>query len=89
MATLPTNAAVCLRACLQVPSLVYEPRFPRTRRIRWRYVARKLLEAFCCGMLQYLLFKQFILPPLKNPSKIEGLGPLGDVVAMVFDLMKL
>lgn len=75
---------------LAAPSLVYEPRFPRTRRVRWWYVGRKLLEASLCGLFQYVIMKQFMLPVLKNPTPpVSPGGPLGEGLATAFDLMKL
>ena len=51
---------------LVVPTLVYEPRYPRTRRIRWEYVARKIGEMVVCAALQYAIMKQFMLPVLQQ-----------------------
>ena len=54
---------------LAVPTLVYEPRYPRTRRVRWHYVARKLAEAAACALFQYAVMKQFMLPVLEQASR--------------------
>lgn len=52
-----------------MPTLVYEPRYPRTRRVRWHYVARKLAEAAACALFQYAVMKQFMLPVLEQASR--------------------
>ena len=65
---------------LAVPSLVYEPRYPRTKRVRWDYVARKLGEAALCAAFQYAVMKQFMLPVLEQGAKsphAAGLEPGG------------
>lgn len=58
---------------VMAPTLVYEPRFPRTRKRRWSYIARKLLEMALCFALQYLIMRQFMIPVLKNPSQPRDL----------------
>ena len=78
-----------MRTPAQTPSLVYEPRYPRTREIRWWYVARKLLEAFLCFAVQYVVLKQFMLPVLREPTQPDGEGPLYVGIAFFYDLMKL
>jgi hypothetical protein len=50
------------------PTLVYEPVFPRTESVRWRYVIQKLAECGFAVSLQYCLLAQFILPPLSRTS---------------------
>lgn len=62
---------------LAVPSLVYEPRYPRTKRVRWDYVARKLGEAALCAAFQYAVMKQFMLPVLEQGAKSPHAAGLG------------
>jgi hypothetical protein len=49
--TLP-SLSLCASGSPQAPTLVYEPKFPRTRRRRWGYILRKSLEAIACCALQ-------------------------------------
>ena len=53
---------------LAAPTLVYEPRYPRTKSIRWSYVALKLSEMTACSLASYVLLKQFMLPVLQRPT---------------------
>ena len=70
----------------QAPTLVYEPKFPRTRERRWRYIASKLLEMAVCGAGQYIVLRQFMLPVLHKEEVEQGTLPfLGNVA---FDMMK-
>lgn len=74
---------------MQAPTLVYEPRYPRTRNIRWAYVGRKLLEMGLCAVLQYATFKQFMLPVMQHPSRFALPVWIAPVASFSFDLMKL
>ncbi|CAE7352634.1 DGAT1B [Symbiodinium sp. KB8] len=65
---------------LAAPTLVYEPAYPRTRRIRRRVIFGHAAAMCVCLALQYFLFTQFLLPVLAAPP--EGRSP-------VLDLMKL
>jgi hypothetical protein len=61
---------------LAAPTLVYEPSFPRTKAVRWRYVGRKLLEAAVCLAVQYAVFRQLMLPVLLDtpPAHADAKG---------------
>lgn len=62
------------------PTLVYEPRYPRSPRIRWLYVLKKLLELGAATAVQYFIVAQFLLPVLQGRNTSNY---------MVVDLMKL
>lgn len=63
---------------LLAPTLVYEPRFPRTAAIRPRYVGKKLAQAAVAMLAQYCTMAQFMLPVLRRPSG-----------GALYDMMKL
>ena len=65
---------------LAAPTLVYEPAYPRTRRIRRRVIFGHAAAMCVCLALQYFLFTQFLLPVLAAPPEGRSL---------VLDLMKL
>jgi hypothetical protein len=74
---------------LAVPTLVYEPKYPRTTRRRWGYIAKKAAEMLGCCAVMYFVFRQFIIPVLAQASQPRNSGALASVGALVFDLMKL
>jgi hypothetical protein len=76
---------------LAVPTLVYEPRYPRTKAVRWGYVARKCGEGAVCVAIQYVLWKQFMWPVLGHPTPplFGGGSHVGAAAALGFDMMKL
>jgi hypothetical protein len=58
---------------LAAPTLVYEPRYPRTKNRRWGYICVKLLQAVACGALQYVVLAQFALPIVREPTPPSNL----------------
>lgn len=48
------------------PTLVYEPKFPRTDRIRWSYVAEKLVAVSLAMALFYIIVTDHVMPQLEN-----------------------
>ena len=74
---------------LFAPTLVYEPRYPRTKAIRWKYVAVKGAEVCLSLLLQYALLKQFLLPVLRHPSEPSEPTVIHKALALGFDVMRL
>lgn len=81
---------------------MYEPRFPRTKVIRWGYVASRLMQMAICGFLQYAVLRQFMLPVLAKaqplaPAAVANGRPASHPLVMgastaaslAFDMMKL
>jgi len=48
------------------PTLVYEPKFPRTERIRWSYVAEKSVAITLAIALFYIIVTDHVMPQLEN-----------------------
>jgi hypothetical protein len=74
---------------LLAPTLVYEPRYPRTKAVRWRYVAHKSAQLALTLAAQYALLKQFLLPTLQHPSPPSSPALAAQASALVFDVMRL
>lgn len=74
---------------LAAPTLVYEPKYPRTTRIRWSYVLTKASQAAACVAFQYFMMRQFMLPVLMEPTKPSSPSPLASLGCLLFDTMKL
>ncbi|KJE95584.1 acyl-CoA:1,2-diacylglycerol O-transferase [Capsaspora owczarzaki ATCC 30864] len=51
------------------PTLCYELNFPRTRRIRWRFLARRIVETVFFAVLLFALGEQWVVPTVKNSMK--------------------
>ncbi len=51
---------------MMVPTLCYELNFPRTERVRKRFLLRRMLELFFGLQLVLALFQQWIIPSVKN-----------------------
>lgn len=51
---------------LSHPTLVYEPAFPRTDRIRWGYVAEKFIAITLAMALFYLIVSDHVMPQLED-----------------------
>ncbi|XP_021956008.1 diacylglycerol O-acyltransferase 1 [Folsomia candida] len=51
---------------VMVPTLCYELNFPRTDRVRKRFLLRRMLELFFGMQLVLALFQQWIIPSVKN-----------------------
>jgi diacylglycerol O-acyltransferase 1 len=68
------------------PTLIYQPVYPRTPRIRWVFVFKRAVEAFCLGVFIWFTSAQYAVPVLKNSlSKMESL----DVASILERLLKL
>lgn len=54
---------------LAAPTLVYESAFPRSDRIRWRYVVKKSFQLAAALLVQYAVVAQFMLPVFAHHTK--------------------
>lgn len=50
------------------PTLVYEPKFPRTDRIRWGYVAEKFLANALAMSMLYIIVTDHVIPRLEDSA---------------------
>lgn len=48
------------------PTLVFQQHYPRSQRIRVRFLIRRLIEFFVLVLLQLVLIEQYIMPTIKN-----------------------
>lgn len=68
------------------PTLVYQPAYPRTDKIRWVFVAKRFGEVFCLSVFIWFACAQYAVPVLTNSlDKITSL----DVTSILERLMKL
>lgn len=68
------------------PTLVYQPVYPRTDKIRWVFVAKRLAEVVCLSVFMWVLSAQYAAPTLLNSlDKIASL----DVMSILERLLKL
>ncbi len=68
------------------PTLVYQPVYPRSSRIRWSFVAKRLAEGAGLSMFIWLASAQYAAPVLRNSlNKIITL----DFASIIERLMKL
>jgi len=68
------------------PTLVYQPVYPRTPKIRWTFVAKRLAEVVCLGVFIWFLSAQYAAPVLQNSlDKIASL----DFMSILERLLKL
>ena len=55
-----------------VPTLIYRNSYPRTRHIRWRFVATCTAEVLGCVFYLYILFTGFCVPEYINTAANPG-----------------
>ncbi|KAK7414892.1 hypothetical protein QQX98_006313 [Neonectria punicea] len=68
------------------PTLVYQPVYPRTDKIRWSFVVKRLGEVFCLSAFIWFASAQYAAPVLRNSlDKIASL----DIPSILERLMKL
>lgn len=68
------------------PTLVYQPLYPRTSKIRWVFVAKRIGEVFGLNVFMWFASAQYAAPVLRNSlDKIAHL----DLPAILERLMKL
>ncbi|KAF4121149.1 diacylglycerol O-acyltransferase 1, partial [Geosmithia morbida] len=68
------------------PTLVYQPVYPRTDRIRWLFVAKRLGEVFCLSVFIWFATAQYATPVLVN--SIDKIASL-DFPSILERLLKL
>lgn len=68
------------------PTLVYQPVYPRSPRIRWDFVLRRTIEFFLLCVLVWLTCAQYAVPLLQNSlediSKLHGFNILERVMKL-------
>ncbi|XWW92721.1 hypothetical protein V2A60_000647 [Cordyceps javanica] len=68
------------------PTLVYQPVYPRTPRVRWVYVAKRLGEVVCLSVFIWFASAQYAAPVLRNSlDKVASL----DLFSILERLLKL
>ncbi len=68
------------------PTLVYQPVYPRSKEIRWWFVAKRLAEVFGLSVFIWVMSAQYASPVLQNSlDKIASL----DIFSILERLMKL
>ena len=68
------------------PTLVYQPVYPRTEKIRWMFVFKRACEVFGLGIAIWIASAQYAAPLLQN--SLSGISSL-DFAAIIERLMKL
>jgi diacylglycerol O-acyltransferase-1 len=68
------------------PTLVYQPVYPRTTKIRWLFVAKRMAEVFGLNAFMWIASAQYAAPVLQNSLQI--LSSL-DLSSILERLMKL
>lgn len=68
------------------PTLVYQPVYPRTDKIRWTFVAKRLAEVFGLSVFIWVVSAQYGAPLLRN--SMDGMIQL-NVTSILERLMKL
>jgi hypothetical protein len=83
-ATRPTASHVLY--FLMAPTLLYQTEYPRSPRIRWRFVARRFTELVVCLSLQLFLWEQYVSPLIQNALPAIDRG---DVLVIAERVLKL
>lgn len=68
------------------PTLVYQPVYPRTEKIRWKFVFKRLAEAVCLSVFIWFCSAQYAAPVLQN--SLNSISTLR-VASIVERLLKL
>ncbi|EGE81901.1 diacylglycerol O-acyltransferase [Blastomyces gilchristii SLH14081] len=68
------------------PTLVYQPVYPRTERIRWSFVAKRVMEMIGLSVFIWLTSAQYATPVLRN--SLEKIATL-DLTSIIERVMKL
>ncbi|KAI6246762.1 Diacylglycerol O-acyltransferase 1A [Erysiphe necator] len=68
------------------PTLVYQPVYPRTPKIRWIFVAKRLAEVFSLNAFMWIASAQYAAPVLRN--SLDKIATL-DLISILERLMKL
>ncbi|KAL8414912.1 hypothetical protein RB594_005932 [Gaeumannomyces avenae] len=68
------------------PTLIYQPAYPRSPRVRWVFVAKRVAEVFCLSVFIWFASAQYATPVLVNSlDKIASL----DFTSILERLLKL
>ncbi|KAL4879054.1 MBOAT, membrane-bound O-acyltransferase family-domain-containing protein [Aspergillus karnatakaensis] len=65
---------------LLAPTLVYQPVYPRTPRIRWSFVGKRLFEFGCLSVVIWLLSAQYAAPLLRNATEKIAVLHFGSIL---------
>lgn len=68
------------------PTLVYQPVYPRTEKIRWDFVAKRVAEVFGLSVFIWIVSAQYGAPLLRN--SIDSMASL-NITSILERLMKL
>ncbi|KAF4627351.1 hypothetical protein G7Y89_g10806 [Cudoniella acicularis] len=68
------------------PTLVYQPVYPRTTKIRWIFVAKRMAEVFGLNAFMWIASAQYAAPVLRN--SLDKMASL-DLFSILERLMKL
>lgn len=68
------------------PTLVYQPVYPRTRKIRWEFVGKRVAEVFVLNAFMWIASAQYAAPVLRN--SLQDLASL-NLFSIIERLMKL
>ena len=68
------------------PTLVYQPVYPRTQKIRWIFVAKRMGEVFGLNAFMWIASAQYAAPVLRN--SLDKMASL-DIPSILERLMKL
>lgn len=76
------------------PTLVYQPVYPRTNKVRWIFVAKRLAEVFVLSVFMWFASAQYAAPVLRNsldkvasldwPSILERLMKLSTISLVIW-----
>ncbi|KAG6976079.1 hypothetical protein JG688_00001722 [Phytophthora aleatoria] len=69
---------------LLIPSLVYEPNFPRTDRIRWGYLAEKTFSVIMGISMLYIIVTTHVMPRLEDSGTVS---PVLSVVSLLLPFL--
>lgn len=71
---------------MAAPTLIYQTSYPRSERIRKRFVLRRLAELLFCLALQFFLVEQYVVPTVRNSLRYMDNG---DWMPMIERVLKL
>ena len=66
-----------------VPTLCYQVQYPRTRRIRKAWLAKRCLEMLCTIALMAFLVEQYVIPTVANIKLVDNAGELAGTDGVV------
>ncbi|TDH73521.1 uncharacterized protein CCR75_007033 [Bremia lactucae] len=69
---------------LLIPTLVYEPNFPRTNRIRWGYIAEKIFSVIMGISMLYIIVTTHVIPRLEDSGTVS---PVLSIVSLLLPFL--